>query len=106
MTRADSVKKYFMSYKALYDILCSVKRHMISRVIFRWENGQNVYVFCQQKIVLLRHATRHLPGVTQPCPQGWAKNVRQKEQLPCGFLDCTFPRVSEPSDGEESEHTA
>jgi len=25
-----------MSYKALYDILCSVKRHMISRVIFRW----------------------------------------------------------------------
>ena len=25
-----------MSYKALYDILCPVKRHMISRVNFRW----------------------------------------------------------------------
>jgi len=25
-----------MSYKALYDILCSVKRHMNARVIFRW----------------------------------------------------------------------
>jgi len=26
-----------MSYKALYDILCSVKRHMNARVIFRWK---------------------------------------------------------------------
>ena len=31
-----SPQRDYMSYKALYDILCSVKRHMNARVIFRW----------------------------------------------------------------------
>jgi len=30
-----------MSYKALYDILCSVKRHMNARVIFRCHSKYN-----------------------------------------------------------------
>jgi len=30
-----------MSYKALYDILCSVKRHMNVRVIFRCDKNKN-----------------------------------------------------------------
>jgi len=47
-----------MSYKVLYDILCSVKRHMNARVIFRCLSNQESE--CLATVELTPHTYIHL----------------------------------------------
>jgi len=53
-----------MSYKALYDMLCSVKRHMNARVIFRWVYGTlfNKEMEPEEDFFLKNHPAEIIPG--------------------------------------------